>query len=691
MNEWYKQTDIILGIAVISVVAMLVIPIPSFLLDLLMAVSIMIGLITLLNSMINKNNANFSVFPSLLLITTVFRLALNVSSTRLILLKGPAFDAQLIRAFGEFVVQNQYIIGFIIFLILVFVQMMVITKGATRISEVAARFMLDSLPGKQMSIDADLSAGIITEEEARERREEIRKEVDFYGQMDGATKFVQGDVRVGLIITAINIIGGLIVGMAIRGENLMDALKTYTLLTVGDGLVSQIPSLLITTATGLVVTRSGATEDLGEDLASQLFMNPRILWMVAGAIGVSAIIPGFPKISMLLIAVFLGFLAFTIARNVEEEVKEKKEKEEKEEASRPVDSFLDEISVDPIRLEIGYNLLPLVEKKTGGTLLDQITNLRQKFARELGMIIPPVRIRDNLDLDGNEYSILIGGIELSRTKVFPDYLVALRTPDTKEEIEGDEYEEPTFKVKGVLISSDLKNEAEQKGYAVVDAKNIIITQLTEIVQNNASQIMGREEVKKLLDKVKEKYPAVVEEIEQKTDNATVQSVLHSLLKENISIRNMPLILENIANNAQRIKDPDLLYELVRRPLGRQIVSSYLDEKNILDIIQVDPAIENIMRGSVSYDESEGKIFAMDPRDQIAIRDALVRAYNEIQAKEYLPIFLVSSEIRSGIVMILEREIPMRNFVVLAYEEIPPSVQLNILTSVSMDEMASVEQ
>lgn len=690
MKEWYKQTDIMLGMAVIAVVAMLVVPIPSFLLDLLMAVSIMIGLVTLLNSMMNKKNTSFSVFPSLLLITTVFRLALNVSSTRLILLKGPAFDAQLIRAFGEFVVQNQYIIGFIIFLILVLVQMMVITKGATRISEVAARFMLDSMPGKQMSIDADLSAGIITEEEAIERRQEIQREVDFYGQMDGATKFVQGDVRVGLIITAINIIGGLIVGMAIRGESLMDALRTYTLLTVGDGLVSQIPSLLITTATGLVVTRSASNEDLGEDLASQLFRNPRILWMVAAALGFSAIIPGFPKIPMVIIASFLAFLAFTITRNVEEEVKELREKEEKDEASRPVDSFLDEISVDPIRLEIGYNLLPLVEKKSGGTLLDQITNLRQKFARELGMIIPPVRIRDNLDLDGNEYAVLIGGIELARTKVYPEFLVALKTPDTREEIEGDAYEEPTFKVQGVLIPSDMKTDAENKGYAVVDAKNIIITQLTEIVRNNASQIMGREEVKKLLDKVKEKYPAVVEEIDQKTDVATIQSVLHSMLKENISIRNMPLILENIANNAQRIKDADLLYELVRRPLGRQIVSAYLDENSVLDIIQVDPEIENIMRGSVSYDESEGKIFAMDPRDQIAIRDGLVQAYNEVQAKEYLPIFLVSSEIRAGIVMILEREISMRNFVVLAYEEMPPNVQLNILTSVSINETANTE-
>ncbi len=680
-----------LGIAVIVVVAMLVIPIPTILLDLLLAISIMIGLVTLLTSMTNKKNSSFSVFPSLLLISTVFRLALNVSSTRLILLEGPAFDGQLIRAFGEFVIQRQYVVGFIIFLILVFVQMMVITKGATRISEVAARFALDSLPGKQMSVDTDLSAGIITEEEARARREEIRREVDFYGQMDGATKFVQGDVRVGLIITAINIVGGLIIGMAIRGEPFMEALKTYTLLTVGDGLVAQIPSLLITTATGLVVTRSGATQDLGGDLGSQLFRNPKILWMVAGTLALSAIIPGFPKLSLFLIAGFLGFLAYTIAKNVQEEVKEQKEKEEIADASRPVDSFLDEIGVDAIRLEIGYNLLPLVEKSTGGTLLDQITNVRQKFAREMGMVIPPVRIRDNLDLDGNEYAILIGGIELVRTRVYPDRLVALRTPGVTDGIAGDDYEEPTFRVPGVLISPDMKAEAEKKGYQVIDAKNIIITQLTEVVKNNASQIMGREEVKRLLDKVKEKYPAIVDEINQKTDTATVQYVLHALLKENISIRNMPLILESIANHAQRYKDPDLIYELVRRPLGRQIVSAYLDDKNILDVIQVDPAIENMMRGSVTYDESEGKIFAMDPADRMNIRDSLIKVYNKIQAKEYLPIFLVSSEIRSGIVMILEREIPLRTFVVLAYEELPPNIKINILDAVVLEETAKAER
>ncbi|MDH5720103.1 MAG: flagellar biosynthesis protein FlhA [Spirochaetia bacterium] len=676
MKDWYKQTDIMLGIGVVAVIAMLVIPMPSMLLDLLLTLSIMISLVTLLTAMFSQKNTDFSVFPSLLLVTTVFRLALNVSTTRLILMKGPAFDGKLIRAFGEFVVGGQYVIGFIIFLILVLVQMIVITKGATRISEVAARFTLDALPGKQMSIDSDLSAGILSEEEARKKRDELRKEVDFYGQMDGATKFVQGDVRVGLIITAINIIGGLIIGVAMRNETWDNALKIYTLLTVGDGLVAQIPSLLITTATGMVVTRAGSEKDLASDLTGQLFSNPRVLWVVAGTMLVSVFIPGFPIVSPLLIGAFIGFLAFIIMRNAKKEGELSEQKGKEQKSAPSAERFLDEIAVDPLKLEIGYNLIPMVDPAKGGSLLERITNLRQKFAREMGMVIPPIRINDNMDLEGNDYSILVGGIEVAHASAYPDKIVALDSGNVRQEIEGDPYKDPAYNLSAVLIPPEKKSEAEEKGYLAVDATNIIVTHMSEILRNYATQIMGREEVKMLLDKTKQKYPAVVEEISANLNRGIVQHVLHNLLKENVSIKNLVAIFETMADNAEKTKDPVLLTEMVRQRLGRQVVNQYAD-KNKLKIIQIDPMIENEMRASLSYDEREGRIIALDPHLQVQFRDAFINAFNDVNSKGNFPVFLTSAEIRTGIFSLLERELNTRTFAVIAFEELPSDIDIEV--------------
>lgn len=690
-RKWYQQTDVMMGVGVVAVVAMLVIPIPTFLLDLLMGFSVMIGMVILMTAMSNKNNLDFSVFPSLLLVTTVFRLALNVSSTRLILLEGPSFDAQLINAFGEFVVAGNYVIGFIIFLILVLVQMMVITKGATRISEVAARFTLDALPGKQMSIDSDLSAGLITEEEAREKREELRKEVDFYGHMDGATKFVQGDVRLGLVITAINIIGGLIIGVSLRGESFSDALQTYTLLTIGDGLVSQIPSLLITTATGMVVTRAGADDNLGGQISTQLFTNPKILWTVSGTMLSASILPGFPKISMWAIGGFLGFLAYTITKNMDQK-KMDRERQEEEDKKKPLtpESFLDEISLDVLKLEIGYNLIPLVEMSQGGVLLERITNLRKKFARDMGLVVPPIRINDNMDLDGNEYSILVAGIEVAREKLFPDKLAALDSGNVTDPIEGELYRDPTYNLNGVLIAPDKKGDAEDRGYLVVDATNIIVTNISEVIRSYATQIMGREEVKLLLDKMREKFPAVVEEVNKELPSGGVQAVLHNLLKENVSVRNMVIILETLADHASKIKDPSLLTEYVRQRLGRQIVAGYVED-GLIQAIQVDPLMENVMREALTFDEKEGRIFALDPHDQVAIRDALVESFNNTQKEGKFPLFITSSEVRAGVFMILEREIATRSFAVISYSELPPDVKIDIIGQVIFKDARNQEE
>jgi len=688
MKKWYQQGDIMLGVAVIAVVAMLIVPLPALLLDFLLAISIMISIVALLTAMFNKEIADFSVFPTLLLVTTVYRLALNVSSTRLILAKGPAFEGQLIRAFGEFVVGGNYVIGFVVFVILVLVQMMVITKGATRISEVSARFALDALPGRQMAIEADMTSGRVTEEEGRRRNENLRREVDFYGQMDGATKFVQGDVRVGLIITAINVIGGLIIGMAMRGESLQTALKTYTLLTIGDGLVAQIPSLLITVATGMVVTRAGAKNDLTQELSSQMFQNARALYITAGALFVASLVPGFPKLSLWVISLFLGFLAYNMRQQKMAE-SQKQEAIQEQQKVGSTERFLDELAVDPLKIEIGFNLVPLLDRKQGGTLLDRITNLRQKMAADLGMIVPPVRINDNLDLDGNEYVILIGGIEVARTKVYPEYLGALTNPNVREEIVPTSADmvvnDPAFGQRVVLIDPEKKREAEEKGYVVIDASTMMITHLQETFRAYAPQIMGREEVKLLLDKTKQKYPSVVDEVNKLFPNPGVLlSILHNLLRENVSIRNLPAILETLADYGARVSNPELLTDIVRQRLARQIVAPYQDKNKAIFAAVIDPQIEYDVRSSITIDERDGRVLAIDPHYRERLRSVLLNAYNTMQTQGRFPLFVCGSEVRSSIAEIISRETSTRSFAVIAYEEIPRDAKFIELTKVILD-------
>jgi len=688
MKKWYQQGDIMLGVAVIAVVAMLIVPLPAMLLDFLLALSIMISIVALLTAMFNREIADFSVFPTLLLVSTVFRLALNVSSTRLILAKGPAFEGQLIRAFGEFVVGNNYVIGFVVFIILVLVQMMVITKGATRISEVSARFALDALPGRQMAIEADITSGRVTEEEGRRRNENLRREVDFYGQMDGATKFVQGDVRVGLIITAVNIVGGLIIGLAMRGESFATALKTYTLLTIGDGLVAQIPSLLITTATGMVVTRAGAKEQLTTEFSKQMFQNSRALYITAGALFVASLVPGFPKISLWMISIFLGFIAYQMREQKKAE-SQKNEAIQEQAKIGSTERFLDELAVDPLKIEIGFNLVPLLDRKQGGTLLDRITNLRQKMATDLGMIVPPVRIHDNMDYDGNEYAILIGGIEVARSKIFPEYLGALTNANVREEITAASPDlvvnDPAFGQRVVLIDPEKKRDAETKGYIVIDASTMLITHLQEVFRTYAAQIMGREEVKLLLDKTKQKYPSVVDEVQKLFPNPGVLlTILHNLLRENVSIRNLPSILETMADYGQRVQNSELLTDIVRQRLSRQIVTPYLDKNKTLFAAVVDPQIEYDVRGNITIDERDGRVLAIDPHYRERLRAVLVNAYNKMQAEGKIPVFVCGSEVRSSISEVLSREISTRSFAVIAFEELPRDVKFVEVTKVILE-------
>lgn len=677
--SWMQKSDILLGIGVIAVVTMLVIPLPIFLLDFLMAISIMLGILILLVVMYVPRSFDFSVFPALLLITTVYRLALNVSSTRLILLQGAAFDGKIIRTFGEFVVGGNYVIGFIVFIILVAVQFIVITKGATRTAEVAARFTLDAMPAKLMSIDSDLSNGIINEEEALRRRREVRKEADFYGAMDGASKFVQGDVKVGIIITIVNIIGGFIIGMVMRGETFDVAVHTYTLLSIGDGLVAQIPSLLITTATGIIVTRAVSEDSLGKDLSAQLSSQPRALMLTAAALGLSAVIPGFPKITLILLALGIGALGYLLKQTAEEEI-EKTKIEQKEAAlkTHKPESVMPLIQVDPLEVEIGYSLIPLADPDQGGTLLDRITNIRRRSALEMGLIVPPIRIRDNMELAPQDYSILIKGVEVGHGSLQVGKLMAMDPGTVEEKIEGVEFTEPVFNLKAIWIDPDNRDVAERRGYTVVDCPTIIATHLTEIIRRHADEILGRQEVQQLIDTIKNDYPAVVNELvgDKKLSIGEIQKVLQNLLRERVSIRNMVTILETLASYSDYTKDIGLLTEYVRVALARQICREYADKNNTLSVITVDPEIETIIRSSIHEDPVEGRIVSLDPDTHREVLDSLLGSYSKARSAGFAPVYLVSPHIRSVLFTLLEREVP--DPVVLSYNEIVPEIRVNVI-------------
>ncbi|MBN2079387.1 MAG: flagellar biosynthesis protein FlhA [Spirochaetes bacterium] len=686
--RWMQKSDILLGIGVVAVVTMLIIPIPTFLLDMMLVISIMSGILVLLIVMFIQRTFDFSIFPSLLLVTTVFRLALNVSSTRLILLQGAAFDGQIIRAFGQFVVGGNYVVGFIIFIILVAVQFIVITKGATRTAEVAARFTLDAMPGKQMSIDSDLSNGLITEDEARTRREEIRKEADFYGAMDGASKFVQGDVKVSIVITFINIIGGFIVGMVMRNETFDVALRTYTLLSIGDGLVAQIPSLLITTATGIIVTRAVSNENLGKDMGDQLGSQPRALLITSATLGVAIIIPGFPKIALLLASAGLGALGFLLLRSQSEE-KQKVERKAKETALKDhkPEEVTQLVQVDPLEVEIGYNLIPLVDPEQGGTLLERITNIRRRSALDMGLIVPPIRIRDNMELEPEGYSILIKGVEVGRGILQVDRLMAMDSGEVTEKIDGQEFTEPVFNLKAIWIKTDTRDIAESRGYTVVDCPTIIATHLTEIIKRHADEILGRQEVQKLIDTVKEDYPAVVRELleDHKMTLGEIQRVLQGLLRERVSIRNIVTILETLASYAAYSKDSSFLAENVRIALSRQITKDYADKSGTLSVITVDPEIETIIRNSVHEDPIEGPVLAMDPTTHQTVVESMLEAYRRTKNMGHTPVYLVSPQIRRVTYALLEREMPAP--VVLSYNEIPSSVKVEVVVSALLSSAA----
>ncbi|WP_078124293.1 flagellar biosynthesis protein FlhA [Leptospira alexanderi] len=681
-KKWWNQSDVILGVGAVAIVAMLVIPLPGLILDILIIVSLAVGLLVLLTSLSVNEPADFSIFPSLLLITTLYRLALNVSTTRQILSKGPAMNSHVIDAFGSFIIGSEsglskYVVGFIIFIILVLVQILVITKGATRISEVAARFTLDALPGKQMAIDMELSSGNINEEEAKKRRKRIEAEVDFYGSMDGASKFVQGDVRAGLIITAINLLGGVIIGSSIRGESFTQAIETYGKFTIGDGLVSQIPALLTTVATGIIVTRSGSESDLATQFKSQLFSNSKVLYVVAGSLGFSAFIPGLPFIPLVLLSAGIAYLGYSLEQTVKEQLESIEKKEKESGQDRKPKDFYEELRTDPIEIEVGYHLIPLVDTSQGGALLDQISNLRKKFAQDNGVVIPPVRILDNLDLNPDTYSIKINGTEVGTSTVKPDKLMALNTsPGAAESIQGEDFLEPSFGQKAKWISSEDKSEAEAKGYTVVDASTVVVTHLKELLATHASTLLGREEVKKLLDHYKASYPTLIGELDaDKPGNlGIIQQVLQNLLREGLGIRNLVPILESIANNLSKYQNPYILTELVRQSVARTVVKDYLSMDGKLRVITLESRILDRLNKSITQDRIENRdILSLTPDFYRKLIDSVAELYRNFRIEGKFPIFVVNREVRLPFSYLLAKEFPPRNFGVLAYEEIHSSV------------------
>ena len=678
-----KNISVIIPILVIGIVLLFFIPIPTFMLDSFQAINITMGVTILLISMYVKEPLNFSIFPSVLLVTTLFRLAVNMASTKLILLKGLSFDGKLIRTFGDFVVGGNYLIGIIVFIILVVMQFLVITKGSERVAEVGARFTLDAMPGKQMSIDADYNAGLITEDEARSRRRKVQEEADFYGSMDGASKFVKGDAIAGIIIVIVNIIGGLIVGL-LRGEALIEAAQTYVILTIGDGLVAQIPALLISVATGMIVTKSGTEEDFGTDFINQFFQEPKVLYIVSGTILIMGLIPGMPKIPFFLLSVGLGSLGYIVAKSIQEistELNTENIEEDESSEDRNSREVKDLLRIDPMELELGYSLIPLVDKEQGGDLLERITMIRKQIAMELGIIVPYMRIRDNMQLNPNEYSIKIKNSRVTKGDLMVGSYLAMNPGNVMEEIAGIPTVEPAFNLPAIWISEDQRERGELLGYTVVDPTSVLATHITETIKKYAPDILDREIVKELIENIKKDYSVIVEEVyPKKFDLGEIQTVMQNLLSEGVSIRNLPLILEAIADAAKLTTNLETLSEYVRSGIARQISNSLQGFDGKLRVLTLNPELEENLRGALQETDL-GNYLALNPD----LNNSFIYAVNEENRKcigmGYPAILLVAPELRKPIRRILERD--LRGVTVLSYNEIVADIELEEVGMVSV--------
>ena len=674
-----RQGDIIIAFGVVFVVMMLIIPLPTVILDLLMAVNLMLSLLIILLVLYNSDPLEFSIFPTVLLISTVFGLALNVSSTRLILGEGAEFNGRIIRAFATFVVGTEgsqgLVIGFIIFIILVAVQFMVITKGATRVSEVAARFALDGLPAKQMAIDAEYSAGAITEEETRGRKKHLDDTVQFYGSMDGATKFISGTVKVSIVITMVNIIGGLIVGTTIHGEPLQQALGTYVSLTIGDGLVSQVPILLVSVATGLIVTRSISEGSFGSDVQSQFSRQSRIYFVAAAFMAVMGILPGFPWYLMFPLALLTGFLAYRLNRRgaAESEALPESAPEETQEIS-PV------VPLDPISLELGFGLIPLVDKDQGAELLERVTRIRKESALDLGLVVPRIRIMDNMRLEPSEYTFKLRGTEVGRGTIRMGHLMAINPGGERESPEGEPTTDPAFGLPAKWITEASRERAERAGFTVVDGPSIIATHLTEILKKHAGEIIGRQEIRAMLDTLKTDYPAVVEEVTKAFSLGEIQKILQGLLDERVSIRNLVVILETLGDFSSISKNTSYLVEKTRQALRRQLSLQYADEKKVIHALTIAPAVERVIIESRT-ESAGGDTAALDAVFHRRWINAAANAVQTAQSAGQWPLILCSEAARPLVRSSTIRDLP--ELVILSVPEIADGFSIETLGEIRL--------
>ena len=670
-----KYSDVIIAFTLVMIVIMMIIPVPTPLLDLLICLNITIALVVIMSTIYNEEALDLSVFPSLLLVTTLFRLALNISSTRLILVNG--YAGEVITAFGQFVVGGNAVVGFIMFIILVIVNFIVITKGSERVAEVSARFTLDAMPGKQMAIDADLNQGSITDAEAKVRREKIQREADFFGAMDGASKFVKGDAIAAIVIMLINIAGGFVIGMVQRDMEAVAALQTYTLLTVGEGLVSQIPALLISTATGIIVTRAASEGNLGHDLINQLFRNERIFFIVSSVLLLLAVVPGLPGIPFFCLAVACGFIGYNLKKANEEGVEtteEEKEVQAKAEATRP-ENIVSLLQVDPMELEIGYSLIPLVDTGQGGDLLDRIVMIRRQCALELGLVVPTIRIRDNIQIKPNAYIIKLKGMEIARGELLLDHFLAMNSGTVFEEVPGIETIEPAFGLPALWIPESEREQAELNGYTVVDSVSVLATHLTEVIKQHAAEILGRQETQNLIDNISKTHQSLVDEvIPDLMGVGEIQKVLANLLRERISIRDMATILEVLADYARATKDTEILTEYVRHAMARQITQQ-VTQDNILPCVTLDPALENRIAAGVQRTD-HGSFVSMDPDSMRRLILSLNVELEKLTNMGYQAIVLTSPAIRLYFRKLVERSVP--GLIVVSHAEIDQSVEIQIL-------------
>ncbi|HTD08701.1 MAG TPA: flagellar biosynthesis protein FlhA [Solirubrobacteraceae bacterium] len=685
LRRLLSHTDMLAAVAVVLVVTMLVVPLPSELLSLMITLNIAGALTIVVATMYLSKALDFASFPSLLLLTTMFRLAINVSVTRLVLTTGDA--GSVVKSFGEFVVGGNVVVGLVIFLILVVIQFIVVTNGAGRVAEVGARFTLDAMPGKQMAIDADLNAGLITDDQARARRSEIAQEADFYGAMDGASKFVKGDAMAAVIITAINLVGGIIVGMLQRHLGFSEATHQYSLLTVGDGLSAQIPALLISVATGIIVTRAASNRDLGSDIANQILGQRKAPLVAACAIGLFALIPGLPKLPFLLIAAIFGAIAWAVrngmpgSRDAEDAVTAAAAQ-----ASLPKagEEPMAEVGVDALELAIGFGLVPLVDGGGGGTasstLLRRVSMIRRQIAADLGLVIPPVRIHDELGMESHEYVVKVRGSEVTRGRIMPGHLLAMDPGDAMGKLQGIPTREPAFGLEAVWIQESARGEAESLGYTVVDAESVIVTHLTETIRDHASEVLTRQDVRALLDKLKETNAAVVEEVvPDALSVGEIQRVLQSLLAEGVPIRDLGTIVEAIGDKARTTRDTSLLSEYARQALGRAITAPHLDERLRLQAITLDPAIEQEVSTSITQ-TTDGEYLAMDPPRAQAIVTALRKQVEHATARGAHggkgPVLLCSARIRRHLRRLIAQAQP--HLAVCSYNEIAPGIDVETI-------------